>query len=100
MYVRISRGHFDPAQAEMIAALLRASGEELLPAIQPLPGLLHYYGAIDREAGLMVNVSVWESEEQAQQMATLPAMLAQRARFEPAGVAFEPIHNYAVDWQI
>ena len=100
MHVRISRGQFDPAAADRIAALLTASGEDLVPAIRRLPGLIHYYGGIDREHGVIVNVSVWESEAHALQMATLPEMLAQRARFEPAGVEFEPIRNYAVDWSI
>ena len=100
MRVRISRGQFDPAAAVRIAALLTESGEELVPAIRRLPGLVRYYGGIDREHGVIVNVSVWESEAHALQMATLPEMLAQRARFEPAGVEFEPIRNYAVDWSI
>jgi len=77
--VRISRGRFDPAAADRIAALLAAPGADLVPAIRRLPGLVRYYGGIDREHGVIVNVSVWESEAHALQMAALPEMLAQSA---------------------
>ena len=100
MHVRISKGQFDPAEADRIAELLADSGVDLIPAIQQLPGLVHFYGAIDPEHGAIVNVSVWETEAHALQLDTLPEMLAQRKRFEPQGVVFEPIRNYLVDWSI
>jgi hypothetical protein len=48
----------------------------------------------------MVNVSVWTSLEAAQQMNTLPAMLAQRDVFAALGVVFQPIRNYTGLWTI
>ena len=49
----------------------------------------------------MVNVSVWESLEAANQMATLPEMLALAGEFIELGVEFErPIVNYASLWEM
>lgn len=48
MDVRISRGHFEPAQGDEIDRLLRESGDTLIPAIRRLAGNLHYDAAIDR----------------------------------------------------
>jgi quinol monooxygenase YgiN len=100
MYVRISRGHFDPERAEAIERLLQASGDTLIPAIKRLAGNLHYYAGIDRESGTMVNVSVWETLEQAQQMASLPEMAAQAQLFRGEGVRFDTIINYGTVWDI
>ena len=96
--VRISRGQFDPAQFDEIDRLLRESGETLIPAIRRLAGNLHYYAGIDRASGTMVNVSVWETLEHAQQMAGLAEMAAQAAIFRDKGVRFEPIVNYETVW--
>ena len=99
-YVRISRGQFDLAQGDAIDALLRNSSETLVPAIRRLAGNLHYYAGIDHASGTMVNVSVWETLEQAQQMATLAEMAAQAGLFRDKGVRFEPIINYETVWEI
>jgi hypothetical protein len=49
----------------------------------------------------MVHVSVWESDEKAQQMSRLKEMIVDaRHDAEKAGVAFIPIVNYPVDWTI
>lgn len=77
------------------------AGEELLrPALRRMAGLRDYYVALDASAGVMVNISVWDTLEHAQAMATLPEMLAQRDRFLAAGVQFEPILNHDILWQI
>jgi hypothetical protein len=100
VYVRISRGHFAPDQFEEIDRMLRESGEVLIPAISRLPGNRHYYAGIDRASGTMVNVSVWETLEHAQQMATLPEMRALAGSFGDKGVRFETIVNYQTAWEI
>ncbi len=58
MYVRITRGRFDPARA---ADVERLTGE-VADAIKGLPGFVAYQGGLDREAGTIVAISTWESE--------------------------------------
>jgi L-ribulose-5-phosphate 3-epimerase UlaE len=49
----------------------------------------------------VVHVSIWESDEHAQQMSWLKEMIVDtRHAFEKAGVAFTPIVNYPIDWTI
>jgi hypothetical protein len=98
--VRVSKGRFSPAQYGEVKQLLEASSVPLVPALRALRGLLYYHVAADPVTNTMVNVSVWESLEDAKQMDTLQAMLAQRAVFEQGGVAFDAIANYEPLWKI
>ena len=99
--VRISRGSFSPEQYETVRARLDAAQTTLVPAIRLLAGCLHYFVAIDRDSGSMVNVSVWRSLADARQMQTLAPMLALADEFTREGVRFErPIINYETLWQI
>jgi quinol monooxygenase YgiN len=100
MIVRISAGRFDATQFDDIDRTLRSGGERLVPQIRKLPGCLHYYAAIDRDACTIVNVSVWDSLEHAKQMAGLEAMRAEAALMGSKGVRFEPIVNYETAWTI
>ena len=93
MIVRISRGsvgrdHLGPAEEA-----LAASEQALRPALEALPGLIHYYVAIDRIVGQLTNVSVWASIEHARSMDTLPEMLAQRPILEAAGSHLRARHQ-------
>jgi hypothetical protein len=98
--VRISKGKFDLSRLAEAEQLLAESERALRESLQRLPGLIHYYVGIDRERGYLTNVSVWDSLASAQQMDTLPAMLAQRPILEAAGVAFEMITNHNTLWTI
>ena len=99
--VRISRGSFAPEKYEAVKARLGAAQQSLVPAIRRLAGCLHYFAAIDRESNSMVNVSVWRSLADAQQMQTLGPMLALAEEFAREGVRFErPIVNYETLWEI
>ena len=98
--IRISRGHFESAQGEEIEQLLRASADTLIAAIRRLDGNLHYYAGIDHASGTMVNVSIWETLDHAQQMGTLAEMAAQATIFRDKGVQFDPIINYEIVWAI
>jgi heme-degrading monooxygenase HmoA len=100
LIVRISRGRFDPARAARITELLREGEGALRPALAAMPGLIDYYVAIESDAGVMVNVSVWDTLDHAQAMSTLPEMLAQRDTFLAEDVQFEPILNHEVLWSI
>jgi hypothetical protein len=98
--VRISKGKFNLADASTVERLLADSERALREPLSRLPGLLHYYVGIDRVAGFLTNVSVWESLEAARQMDSLQAMLAQRPLLERAGVTFEVITNHETLWTI
>ena len=99
--VRISRGSFAPEKYETIKAQLNAGQTSLVPAIRQLAGCLHYFAAIDRDSSSMVNVSVWRSLADAQQMQTLGPMLAFAEIFTREGVRFErPIINYETVWSV
>jgi len=101
LIVRISRGSFAPQNYETIKTRLDAAQSTLVPAIRQLAGCLHYFAAIDRESSSMINVSVWRSLADAQQMQTLAPMLALAEEFTREGVRFErPIINYETLWQI
>jgi hypothetical protein len=98
--VRVSKGRFDLTNLDQAERLLAASEQALREPLRQLAGLLHYYVGIDREHGYVTNVSVWETLEDAHQMDTLTAMLAQRPILEQAGVTFEPITNHETIWGI
>jgi quinol monooxygenase YgiN len=77
------------------------AGKTLIPAIQRLPGCLSYFAATDETSSTMVNVSVWDTEEHAQAMASLPEMGALAKQFIALGAEFErPIVNYKSLWQV
>lgn len=99
--VRISLGRFDPEIAETVQQLLGQSQETLIPAIRTLKGNLGYYAGIDLDNSVMSNVSVWESIDDAKQMASLQAMLDLAKTFIDAGVRFErPITNHEALWTL
>jgi hypothetical protein len=100
MIVRISIGQFATEQAENVEKLLNIGEKILRPAISKLAGNTAYYVAIDKEKGFMTNTSLWETLDEAMQMARLPEMLAQRDIFLDAGVTFLPITNHEVLWQL
>jgi quinol monooxygenase YgiN len=100
MIVRISKGSFGPDRLHEAEKALAESEVALRRAIVAMPGLLHYYVAIDRLEGQLTNVSVWDSLDHAQAMSQLPEMLAQRPILESAGVTFERITNHDVLWSI
>jgi quinol monooxygenase YgiN len=98
--VRISSGHFDASACEDIERTLREGGDRLVPHIRRLAGCIHYYAAINRETNTIVNVSVWDSLEHAEQMGTLKAMQDEGVLMRSKGVQFNPIVNYESVWTI
>ena len=98
--VRISRGTFDTSQFAQIEQMSRQTSEYLMPAIRPLAGLVAYFAGVS-PSGSMVNVSLWDSMEHADQMSRLPEMVVRaRADFEPFGMSFIPIVNYPIGWRL
>lgn len=98
--IRVSRGNFDPARLSEVREAVTTTSEYLIPAIKKLPGLISYYAGTSPD-GSMVNVSVWESDEHADQLSRLKEMIVDaRQACEKAGVGFTTIINYPTDWTI
>jgi len=98
--IRVSRGNFDQGRFAEVDQMTRDTGRYLIPAIQQLGGLISYYAGASNE-GSMVHVSVWQSNEHADQMGRLKEMIVNaRSDAEAAGVTFIPIVNYPIAWQI
>jgi len=98
--VRVSRGNFDPARFAEVELMTRTTSTYLIPAINRLPGLLHYSAAVS-PSGLVVHVSFWDNEEHAQQMSGLKEMIVDaRQEAEAVGVTFIPVVNYPINWNI
>jgi quinol monooxygenase YgiN len=98
--VRVSRANFDPARFPEVQEMTVATSRYLIPAIKKLPGLISYYVGTSPD-GSAVHVSVWESDEHAQQMSRLKEMIVDaRQDAEKAGATFTPIVNYPIDWTI
>ncbi len=90
MYLRITRARFDPARYDDVVPLAR----EVTAAVQQLPGFQHYHGGIDRTAGTVAAVSVWDTEEHARfSRDSLGDVIS---RTQAAGVQFEPPEIYEI----
>ena len=98
--VRVSRASFDPSRFAEVDAVDTKVSEYLVPAIQRLPGLIHYYVGVSPE-GSMVHISVWDSEEHAAQMSQLKEMSVDASgEMVAVGLTFVPIVNYPITWTI
>jgi hypothetical protein len=98
--IRISSGTFDPARFEEVDRVTKETGTYLIPAIQQLPGLLSYYAGSSPD-GSTVHVSIWDSEEHANQMGSLKEMIVDTRRaYLAVGVTFIPIVHYPLSWTI
>ena len=98
--IRVSRGSFDPARFAEVELMTRNTGVYLIPAINRLPGLLHYSAAAS-PSGSVVHVSFWDSDEHAQQMSRLKEMIVDaRKDAEAVGVEFAPIVNHSIKWSV
>jgi heme-degrading monooxygenase HmoA len=84
MYMRVTRGRFDPAAAAQVAAVSR----EVRAAVGRLPGFQHIQTGIDRAAGRMAAISLWDTEEHARFPREAVGEALGRAR--DAGVELEP----------
>ena len=98
--VRVSRATFDPSRFVEVDAMNKKTSEYLIPAIRPLPGLIHFYAGVSPE-GSIVQVSIWDTDEDASQLDHLTEMtIDARGEAEAVGVAFTPIVHYPVGWTI
>ncbi len=98
--VRVSRATFDPSRFAEVDSMNMRTSAYLIPAIQRLPGLVHFYAAASPE-GSAVQISIWDSEDHARQLDHLKEMtVTARAEAEAVGVTFTPIVNYPIGWTI
>jgi hypothetical protein len=99
--VRVSLGSFDADKAAAVEAELIESRVQLEAGIRAMRGNLGYYVGVDRVNNAMSNVSIWESIEAANQMATFQPMLDLAGRFVALGVRFQrPILNFTTVWEL
>lgn len=98
--IRVSRAEFDPATLADVERMTHETGEYLIPAIRQLDGLFGYYVGVAAE-GSTVHISVWQSNDHANQMGRLKEMIVDaRNDAEAVGVHFLPIINHPVAWHI
>jgi hypothetical protein len=98
--VRVSQGSFDPACFAEVERMRQEVGVYLVPAISRLEGLLGYYAGTSRD-GSVVDVSLWDSDEHADQMGQLKEMVVDaRQAAQALGVTFIPIVNYPLSWHV
>ncbi|MEY9873197.1 hypothetical protein ABH931_002679 [Streptacidiphilus sp. MAP12-33] len=99
-HVRISPARFDPNRfAEVDAANTRTS-EYLVPAVEQLPGLIHFFAGVSPD-GSMTQISVWDSVEHSAQLDDLQEMqVIARGEMEAVGVTFHPKVVHPISWSI
>lgn len=93
--IRVSIGFFDDDRAALVERRLMDSKSALENGVRSMRGNLSYAAGIDRANKALVNVSVWRSVEDAQQMASFQPMLDLAQEFTALGVRFQrPILNF------
>ena len=90
MYLRITQARFDPSRYDEVVRL----AQEVSAAVSRLPGFQHYYGGLDRNAGTVAAVSVWDTEEHAR--FSRDALGDIMSRLQAAGVQLEPPQIYEI----
>lgn len=97
--VRVSRGNFDQSRFAEVEQMTRDTGDYLIPAIRQLDGLIGYYAGAS-PSGSIVHVSLWQSNDHADQMGGLKEMIIDARRdSEAVGVSFVPIIDYPIAWE-
>ena len=93
MYLRITRGRFDPARSDELLPLTR----EVDAAVLAMPGCQSVRSAVDRSGGRFAVVSHWDTLEQASFSRETDARTAEVVRRVVAlGVQLEPPEIYEV----
>jgi hypothetical protein len=99
--IRISLAYFDDDEADAVEAQLVQTRARLDPGIRTMRGNLGYFVGIDRLNNATHNVSLWESIDDANQMASFQPMLDLAAEFVALGVRFQrPILNCDTLWSL
>ena len=90
MYLRLTRGRFDPSRIDEVTRL----NQEVRAALERLPGYQGGQIGIDRTAGRLMAVTTWDTEEHARfSRETLGDVLT---RMQAVGSQLEPPEVYEV----
>ncbi len=98
MYARVTpnRGS-DPSQREEV---LRLVDENIVPALQQMPGFKGYLALYDENSGTGLAITLWETRDQADSLGASSAMRSVLERFEALGMTFETPKIYEVVKQV
>jgi hypothetical protein len=97
--LRVSVARCDRADFERFRTMTTNAQSVLQPGIGAMPGLRAFYAGADEVSHSLINTSVWDTLEHAQQMDRFAPMLELGKRFAEAGDRFErPNMNHAVLW--
>lgn len=99
--IHVARGGFDADRFAEVETLAIKQAEYLIPAIERLPGLVHWYTAVS-PVGAIANISIWDSSDHAVQMNSLHEMVTvARGEFHQLdALSFHPIVDYPINWTI
>lgn len=99
--VRVSILRCEAAQFARLRQMMVEAEALLRPGVEAMPGLLAFYVGADEATHSLMNTSVWDSLEHAQQLDHFQPMLDAGKRFVAEGATFErPIMNYATLWRV
>ena len=99
--VRVSIGYYPPEQEAAVEEKLETVfKEKIMPAVKKLNGSIYYFVAVDKEKKSITNESLWETREDAMQMAEMKEMLEMAKEFIELGVEFSEITNHEMIWQL
>jgi hypothetical protein len=98
--VRVSILNVPATHFDHVVGMMK-DAEAPLSGIRKLKGLKAYFAGFDREKLQISNVSVWDTEADAKQMATFQPMADLAKMFmEVPGLSFvRPIPNFETLWQ-
>ena len=93
MYLRITRGRFDPAKYDELLPL----SQEVNAAVQALPGCQSIHSGLDRTGGRIAAVSTWDTAEHANFSREAAGAVGDVVRRTQAlGVQLEPPEIYEI----
>ncbi len=90
MYLRITRGHLDPTQADAFVPL----SDEIAAALRRQPGFQNYWGGVDRTIGMVIAVSAWDTEAHARFSRDVLGDVV--GRVQALGTRLEPAEIYEI----
>jgi hypothetical protein len=99
--VRVSILRCAPEHFAELRRMMIEADAVLRPGIEAMPGLIDFYAGADEATSSLMNVSVWETLDQARRLDSYQPMLDAGKAFVQKGATFErPIMNYATLWQL
>lgn len=99
--IRVSILRCQPHQFAELNEMMAESNAVLEPGIRRMHGIIHFYAGADHAASSLINVSIWDTLADAQQLDTFQPMLDLGKTFAAKGANFErPILNFASLWEI